>query len=86
MHDPVSHAYDFSPRNLRKAQLTFLRNMARRLSNHLHEMGERELHIIVSFVLVSVELRCAQTCFASHIQHMAEIEKIIRLHIEPRLP
>ena len=86
MDNPVSHADDFSPRNRRKAQLTLRRNVACRLPDHLHQVGQSKLHILVESVLVSVEFRCSLARFAGHVQHMAEVEKVIRSHIEPQLP
>ena len=82
MDDLVTHADDVCPGDLRMLLGEFQGNLARRFSDDLDEMNQREAKILVRVVRLAREALSLADGLPRHVEHVPDVYEVTRRHRE----
>jgi len=84
MNDAMTHSNNILPRNLRMRLPKRFRDVPCGLPDHLDQMCQRELQILVLIIFTSGSTRCSCRYRTCNIEHVTDIHEVILLHTAPR--
>ncbi len=82
VYDAVPHTNDRFPGNLRVSLLERIADAARRLADHLDQVGEGHLQIFVVVELLTRQPNDLGRRLARHVEHVAHVDQVILGHTD----